>query len=134
MGPANTRLRPSMASRRRQQNIRSRRSRRTVVAVATCRQHNRSPERLSFTFGEAMKMNTVLGNRRMRLVLLGVGVLAGMIAWMVWSVGNRSRVRPPDPARVRAWEKIAPRLQVAQTRDAEISAKYAQRISDFFAE
>src|SRR6266852_142320 len=81
-----------------------------------------------------MKMNNVLGNRRVRLVLLCLGVLAGMIAWTVWSVASRSRVRPPDPARVRAWEKIAPRLQQAQTRDGEISAKYAQRISDFFAE
>ena len=71
--------------------------------------------------------------RRSHAALAAGGITAGMLAWTLWSVPS-SPAKPVDPARLRAWEKITPRLRQAEESGAEFGKRQRQHVKDFFAE
>ena len=79
-------------------------------------------------------MSKVFSSRRIRVGLLTLGVLAGMIAWTVFSSSSRPKAPPADPTRVQAWNKIASRLRQAERNDSDPGAQHLQYVKDFFAD
>jgi hypothetical protein len=66
-------------------------------------------------------------------LLLMLGTTLGMIGWTL--VGsNRVKAPRPDPARMRAWDKIASRLRQADQNNSDPGAQHLQRIKEFFAD
>ena len=79
-------------------------------------------------------MKPLVSLRDTHLALLTLGVLAGMTAWMLLPSGSEPQAPPPDPACVRAWQKITPRLQQAEKDGDKAGQKQLQVIEDFFVD
>jgi hypothetical protein len=66
-------------------------------------------------------------------LLLTLGVVAGMIFWKIVDLITEPSF-VPDPARVRAWDKVAGHLRQAEDQDAQAAEQHLRRIDEFFAE
>jgi hypothetical protein len=75
-------------------------------------------------------MRSMFSIRRSKVILLTLGVLAGMIAWTVFSSWSRPKALPADPARIRAWEKISSRLRQADQNNSD--PQHLQYVQEFF--
>ncbi len=79
-------------------------------------------------------MKAFFSSRGTQAAVLAIGVLTGMILWHVLPLPNPHKTIAVDPARVKAWEKVVPRLRQADESGAKASDQYLQRIHEFFAE